>query len=191
MKKDSINTVNISVLEIPFDRPIASALGTYIGSDYVLVELTTAQNITGTGFCMSLDRRGTRAVVSYLEEELVPLVIGEEVADPGSLWSKMWSVNKARMRGGVGVHALSAIDTAVWDAFAITKNISLSSMLGKKIDEVIVYGSGGWLSLSDKELIQEAENYKKLGISAYKIKIGGERDKERLSLLKKEIGHLG
>ena len=92
------------------------------------------------------------------------------------------------MRGGVGVHALSAIDTAVWDAYAISKNISLSSMLGKKIDEIPVYGSGGWLSLSDKELIKEGENYRKLGISAYKIKIGGERDKERLSLLKEEMG---
>jgi L-alanine-DL-glutamate epimerase-like enolase superfamily enzyme len=188
MKTNSITAVSISVLEIPFDKPIASALGTYIGSDYVLVELTTKQNITGTGFCMSLDRRGTKAVVSYLEEELVPLVIGLEITDPRSLWSKMWSVNKARMRGGVGVHALSAIDTAVWDAYAISKNISLSSMLGKKIDEVPVYGSGGWLSLSDKELIKEGENYRKLGISAYKIKIGGERDKERLSLLKEEMG---
>ncbi len=113
MKTNSITTVSISVLEIPFDKPIASALGTYIGSDYVLVELTTKQNITGTGFCMSLDRRGTKAVVSYLEEELVPLVIGLEITDPRSLWSKMWSVNKARMRVG---------DRGVWGRHGWTED---------------------------------------------------------------------
>ena len=116
MVSDIVSSIAVSVLEVPFDKPIRSALGTYTGSDYVVVELRTESGNTGFGYSTSLDRRGTKAVVSYIETDLIPLALGQDVTQPVALWQRMWSPNKARMRGGVGVHALSAVDTAVWDA---------------------------------------------------------------------------
>ena len=156
---DIISSIAVSVLEVPFDKPIRSALGTYIGSDYVVVELRTESGNTGFGYSTSLDRRGTKAVVSYIETALAPLALGQDVAQPAVLWQRMWSPNKARMRGGVGVHALSALDTAVWDAAAKIQNQPLATLLGGTRDRIDVYGSGGWLSLSDEELVSEAQGH--------------------------------
>ena len=72
MVSDIVSSIAVSVLEVPFDKPIRSALGTYIGSDYVVVELRTESGNTGLGYSTSLDRRGTKAVVSYIETDLVP-----------------------------------------------------------------------------------------------------------------------
>ncbi len=188
MTTDIISSIAVSVLEVPFDKPIRSALGTYVGSDYVVVELQTASGVRGYGYTMSLDRRGTKAVVSYIENELTPLALDQHVSAPATLWNRMWSPNKARMRGGVGVHALSAVDTAVWDVTAKLKELPLATLLGGTRETIEAYGSGGWLSLSDDELIEEAQSHAENGITGYKIKIGGPRDPERIELLRKEMG---
>lgn len=188
MPHTTITSVTTSVLEIPFEKPIASALGTYVGADWVVVGLETSDGLTGYGYSMSLDRRGTKAVVSYVENDLAPLAVGQDAGLPEALWQRLWSPNKARMRGGVGVHALSAVDTAVWDAAAKTAGLSLNRMLGGHRQRVPVYGSGGWLSLSDAELMAEAQAHAAAGINAYKIKIGGGRDEERVDLLRREMG---
>ena len=187
MSVTPISEINVSVLEVPFDKPIQSALGRYIGSDWVVVEMR-AGDVTGFGYSMSLDRRGTKAVVAYIEDELAPLVVGKDVGAPEAAWQTMFAPNKARLRGGVGVHALSAVDTACWDIAAKLAGISLNRMIGGYAQEVGVYGSGGGLSLSDEELVAEAQSHATNGITAYKIKIGGGRDEERVALLRAEMG---
>ena len=102
----AVSQIFVSVLEVPFEKPITSALGTYIGSDYVVVELQTTDGIVGYGYTMSLDRRGTKAVVSYIENELTPLALRQDVKRPTALWQRMWSPNKARMRALLGDHIL-------------------------------------------------------------------------------------
>ena len=86
MPDSAVSQIFVSVLEVPFEKPITSALGTYIGSDYVVVELQTTDGIVGYGYTMSLDRRGTKAVVSYIENDLTPLALRQDVKRPAALW---------------------------------------------------------------------------------------------------------
>jgi len=60
--------------------------------------------------------------------------------------------------------------------------------LGNHNHSAPVYGAGGWLALSDEQLYREAAGFLEKGISLYKIKIGGDRDKERIVFLKREFG---
>jgi L-alanine-DL-glutamate epimerase-like enolase superfamily enzyme len=53
---------------------------------------------------------------------------------------------------------------------------------------VPVYGSGGWHTLSDEELLEECQGFASQGITAYKFKIGTSRDEERIGLLRREMG---
>ncbi|MDP7625181.1 MAG: mandelate racemase/muconate lactonizing enzyme family protein [Rhodospirillales bacterium] len=182
-----ISDINVSVLEVPFDKPIQSALGRYVGSDWVVVEMR-AEDVVGYGYSMSLDRRGTKAVVSYIENELAPMANGQDAAAPEAVWQTMFAPNKARLRGGVGVHALSAVDTASWDVAARLAGVSLNRMIGGYAQTADVYGSGGWLSLSDEELVAEAQRHAANGITNYKLKIGGARDQARVGLLRREMG---
>jgi L-alanine-DL-glutamate epimerase-like enolase superfamily enzyme len=51
-----------------------------------------------------------------------------------------------------------------------------------------VYGSGGWHSLNDIELVAECERFAAMGITAYKYKIGSEADLRRTETLRKAMG---
>lgn len=127
-------------------------------------------------------------MAAYLADELVPLILRRDALDPDALWQRLWSPNKARMRAGPGVWALSALDIAIWDIHAKHRGQSLHAVLGGTRRRVPVYGSGGWHDLTDTELVAECEAFASQGIRAYKYKIGSERDEERTRILRSAMG---
>lgn len=175
-------------MPIPLRRPISSSLGTYHTVECVSVRLETDDGPSGVGFTMGLGGSWSAAVASYITDELAPAVVGQSVGAPEALWHRMWAPNKARMRAGLGVWALSAVDIAVWDVIGKLAGMSVHRMLGGFRDLVPVYGCGGWHDLTDTELVAECEAFAAQGITAYKYKIGSPRDLERTSLLRSAMG---
>ncbi|HEY5649995.1 MAG TPA: mandelate racemase/muconate lactonizing enzyme family protein [Acidimicrobiia bacterium] len=183
-----IRSVEAQPMPIPLRRPISSSLGTYETVECVVVRLITEGGPSGVGFTMGLGGSWSAAVASYINDELAPAVIGRDVSSPEAVWHRMWAPNKARMRAGLGVWALSAVDIAVWDVIGKAAGMSIHSLLGGFRNPVPVYGSGGWHDLTDEELVAECETFAALGITAYKYKIGSSRDVERTSLLRSAMG---
>lgn len=73
--------------------------------------------------------------------------------------------------------------------FAKIEKKSLSQLLGNQSTEwVRVYGTTGWLSLSEKELINECEKYASLGINAFKIRLGHPDDYQRVRAVREAMG---
>lgn len=183
-----IRSVETVRLQLPLARPISSALGEYRHVDCVVVTIHTVDGPSGIGFNAGLGGAAGAALVPYIEEELAPLAVGADALAPEALWARLWGPNKARMRGGLGVWALSAIDIACWDIVAKAAGMPLHRLLGGYRDRVPVYGSGGWHSLTDVELVAECEAFAGQGITAYKYKVGTHRDRERTQLLRREMG---
>ena len=117
MSELPITSIVARPMPIPLRRPISSSLGTYTSVEGVVVSLHTPDGPDGVGFTMGLGGAWSRAVASYINDELAPLVTGLDALSPEAVWHHMWSPNKARMRAGLGVWALSAVDIATWDAF--------------------------------------------------------------------------
>ncbi|MDF2876740.1 MAG: mandelate racemase/muconate lactonizing enzyme family protein, partial [Sporomusa sp.] len=87
--------------------------------------------------------------------------------------------------------ATATINVAMWDAWAKSLNQPIWKLFGKTVNCVPIYGSGGWLSYSDEELIDEVMDYKKRGFAAVKVKVGSpevERDIERLRKVRAAVG---
>ncbi|MDA1000515.1 MAG: mandelate racemase/muconate lactonizing enzyme family protein [bacterium] len=183
-----IRALEAKGLQIPLERPIASALGTYTHVDCVATFLHTEGGPTGYGLTMGLGGSAGKAIVPYIEHELAPLALGQDALAPEALWQRLWGPNKARMRGGLGLYSLSAVDIACWDVVAKVANLPLHTLVGGFKKEVPVYGSGGWHTLSDGELVAECEMFAAKGIGAYKMKIGSTRDEERVALIRENMG---
>jgi len=84
---------------------------------------------------------------------------------------------------------LAAIDIAAWDLFAKVENKPLHQLLSNQsVNSVRVYGTTGWLSLSEKELISECEKYAAQGINGFKIRLGHPNDYERVAAVRKAMG---
>lgn len=184
----AIRAIDVHEIPIPLRRPISSSLGTYTDMNCVVVYLHTEGGLRGCGFTMGLGGAWSSAVAAYLRNELSPLALGQDSLRPEALWERLWGPNKARMRAGLGVWALSAIDIACWDVVAKAAALPLHTLLGGYRHEVPVYGSGGWHDLTDTELVSECQTFANQGITAYKYKIGSDRDLERTALLREEMG---
>ena len=183
-----ITGVEATAFTVPHTTPIGSALGTYDGAGWVVVHVHTADGPTGCGFTMGLDTRGNAPVLACIEHDLAPLALGQDALAPEALWRAMWAPMKPRMRAGIGLQALSAIDIACWDIVAKSAGLPLNRLLGGYRQDVPVYGSGGWATMDDGALVAECQAFAEQGITAYKLKIGGPRDLERVALLRREMG---
>lgn len=183
-----ITSVEATPVALPLTTPISSALGTYTHVPGAVVRVLTEGGVEGVGFNLGLGGASGRAVATYITDELAPLAIGQDALAPEAVWQRLWGPNKPRMRGGIGVWALSAVDIAIWDIVAKVAGLPLHTLLGGHRRQVPVYGSGGWHSLSDDQLVSECEAFAALGIHSYKFKIGSPRDEERTALLRKAMG---
>ncbi len=88
--------------------------------------------------------------------------------------------------------AMSSVNISMWDAWGKVNAQPVWRMLGASRTEVPVYGSGGWLSYTDEELIDEVSGYKARGFQAVKIKVGAKeqgRDMHRLRLVHEAVGN--
>lgn len=93
---------------------------------------------------------------------------------------------------GIQKWAYATVNVAMWDAWAKTLDTPIWKLLGNHNDKAPVYGSGGWLSYSDEELINEVAGYKNRGFQAVKIKVGSDiknRDIERLTKVREAVGN--
>ena len=63
-------------------------------------------------------------------EGLAGIVTGETVDDPRRLWDAMYARTEWHGRTGATIHAISALDIAIWDLFARSKGVPLHEALG-------------------------------------------------------------
>ncbi|OGL64021.1 MAG: hypothetical protein A3J27_05855 [Candidatus Tectomicrobia bacterium RIFCSPLOWO2_12_FULL_69_37] len=183
-----IRALEAKRLKIPLAKPFSSSLGVYKHVDCVAVLVHTEGGPSGTGYTTVLGGEGGAAMAAYVRDELGPLTIGQDALAPEALWHRMWGPNKARLRAGLGVYALSAVDIALWDIVGKAAGMPLNRLFGGYRQCVPAYGSGGWHTLTDAELMDEAQGAAEKGMTGYKFKIGTPRDRERIAMLRKEMG---
>src|SRR5690606_30387894 len=97
-------------------------------------------------------------LIATVEKQWVPLLLQKAINEPADL-QNILPDHFPSEANKYYYHLLSAIDIACWDAWLQTNNTSLSKWLNVKTTHVKVYGSGGWLSYSDRELIKECQDY--------------------------------
>jgi L-alanine-DL-glutamate epimerase-like enolase superfamily enzyme len=196
-----IESVEVESLLIPFsDSPARRFASSPTqrgnpGISVTTVYLHTEHGPTGFGYTVQIGSKAGNAIASYIRDELAPSIIGADALAPEAVWQRMWGSNKSRMRGGIGVHALSALDIACWDVTAKAAGLPLHSILGGFRRDVAVYGSGGTPNYLDSELIDECRYFADQGFTSYKFKVGEgsvyaghSSDIDRIAMLRKEVG---
>lgn len=111
-------------------------------------------------------------VKKAIDDWLAPLIIGEDPFDYAYLWEKMYRRTHAWGRKGIGMTAISAIDLAIWDLMGKLSGKPVFKLLGGRTKEKIpVYYSKLYSGAVDA-MQAEAEEAKKHGYSAYKMRFG-------------------
>ena len=75
------------------------------------------------------------APYNRLAEGLAGIVTGQTVDDPRRLWDEMYARTQWYGRRGAAVHAISALDIAIWDLFARSRGVPVCNALGERRHE--------------------------------------------------------
>ncbi len=173
-------------------HPIADATHQISDIAFYVVELTTEQGVSGQGYLLSF-HYSPNGIEGALKD-VRNLVLSKNYAVYETLRMKKDFDQEMEYFGNKGLQrwAAGAVNVAMWDAWGRTLGQPVWKLLGSNGKKIPVYGSGGWLSYSDEELVEEALDYKKRGFQAIKIKVGSpdiERDLRRLAKVREAIGN--
>jgi L-alanine-DL-glutamate epimerase-like enolase superfamily enzyme len=133
--------------------------------------------------------------VPVITGPMAEVIVGRPLLDVPARWLAMQQRFRNLGRPGLASCALSAVDIALWDAAAQHLDVPVSRLLGRCRDEVPVYGSGGFTSLSEDELVDQLRNWvTRQQLPRVKIKIGEgwgsriDRDLDRIRLARHTVG---
>jgi L-talarate/galactarate dehydratase len=194
----SVASIESALFRVPLKRPVAGssarpgATPRPLSSwDVIAVRIRAENGVEGLGLTYEL-RAGGEAVLAALRHDLEPLVLGADCWATERIWERLYWATYNAGRRGTYIHALSALDIALWDAKACACGVSLARMLGADRRSVPLYESdSGWLSLSLKELVRENARAAERGLRAVKIMVGAPEpgeDERRVAAVRDAIG---
>lgn len=189
-----ITRVLSELLHVPLSRPRASPTEASAGRlnhiIVLLVHVHTDAGLTGLGFAYALQGSG-RAMLALAEDDLAPLVVGEDPLDHERLAAKVYWRLQTIGRRGLVQQVYSAIDVALWDLKGKAAGLPLYKLLGGARESTAVYGSDtAWLWMSPEEILDASRPYLDQGMMGIKVKVGAdpEADAERLTQLREALG---
>lgn len=117
------------------------------GRNFVTVKVITDEGLYGIGDGTVNGRE--KAVVAYLEDHVIPTLIGRDPARIEDIWQYLYRGAYWR-RGPITMAAISAIDMALWDIKAKAAGMPLYQLLGgASRDKVMVYKHVGGMSIEE------------------------------------------
>jgi hypothetical protein len=144
------------------------------------VEITTDKGISGIGY-------GGPGAGYVIEKHLIKLLLGEDPFNVEQLWDIMWRSTLYYGRKGMAVHAISAVDNALWDLIGKALGMPVYKLLGGETKARIpAYCTGN-------DLEQHVEfGFKKLKLAVpYGPADGREGMKKNVELVKRARDLLG
>jgi L-alanine-DL-glutamate epimerase-like enolase superfamily enzyme len=184
-----IEKLDVSVYTVPTEEPESDGTLTWTATTVVVAE-PSAGGRTGLGFSYA-----TGACARLIKDVLEEAVVGQDAMDVGRCWSAMVRSIRNIGRPGVASMAIAAVDIALWDLKAKLAELPLVKLLGQVHDDVAVYGSGGFTSLTDDQLAAQLGGWvHDQGIPRVKMKVGQawgsrpDRDLERAQVARAAIG---
>ncbi|GAA4948065.1 D-galactonate dehydratase family protein [Streptomonospora halophila] len=136
--------------------------------NFVTLKLTTADGVTGLGDATLNGRES--AVVAYLRDHVVPLLIDRDESRIEDTWQFLYRGAYWR-RGPVTMAAIAAVDTALWDIKGKVAGLPVYQLLGGASREgLLAYGHASGRSL--EELFDSIRDHQEQGYRAIRVQTG-------------------
>ncbi|MEX1216454.1 D-mannonate dehydratase ManD [Saccharospirillum sp.] len=146
----------------------AKVIVTCPGRNFVTLKLETDEGISGIGDATLNGRE--MSVVAYLEEYILPALIGKDPQRIEDIWQYLYRGAYWR-RGPVTMTAIAAVDVALWDIKAKVAGMPLYQLLGgKSREKVMVYSHATGLDIDS--CLNEVRKKVELGYKAVRVQCG-------------------
>ncbi|MFP1131903.1 D-mannonate dehydratase ManD [Asticcacaulis sp. W401b] len=146
----------------------AKVIVTCPGRNFVTLKILTDEGVYGIGDATLNGRE--LSVVSYLEDHVIPCLIGRDPQQIEDIWQYLYRGAYWR-RGPVTMSAVSAVDMALWDIKGKIAGLPVYQLLGgRSRTGVIVYGHANGTTIENT--IEVAQEYKAMGYKAIRLQCG-------------------
>lgn len=146
----------------------AKVIVTCPGRNLVTLKIETDSGIYGIGDATLNGRE--LAVVSYLQDHVIPTLIGKDPHRIEDIWQYLYRGAYWR-RGPISMTAIAAVDVALWDIKAKIAGLPLYQLLGgKSREKVMVYGHATGLDIDS--CLEEVQRHVSLGYKAVRVQCG-------------------
>jgi L-alanine-DL-glutamate epimerase-like enolase superfamily enzyme len=184
-----VDRLDVGVYTVPTGEPESDGTFTWTETTVVVAEPHAGGQV-GLGFTYA-----TGACATLIHEVLNDVVVGADPMDVPGVWADMVAAIRNLGRPGIASMAIAAVDVGLWDLKARLLGQPLCRLLGMARDQVPVYGSGGFTSYTDEELIEQLTGWAEGdGIPRVKMKVGTawgtrpRRDLERVARVRQALG---
>jgi L-alanine-DL-glutamate epimerase-like enolase superfamily enzyme len=143
------------------------------GQDALIIKVETDAGITGLGEVDS-NPLGAKGIIDgpfshTTAAGLASLVIGEDPFETEKIWHKMYRGNIYGGRRGVGLHAMSGIDMALWDIKGKALGLPVWKLLGGGFHQKIRCYASSLFGHTPKATGELARRYADQGFTAVKF----------------------
>ncbi len=186
-----ITSYSLYTAKRTLEKPIADATHTLTEISFIVLRIQLESGIVGESYLLSF-QYSPLAIAGALKD-VGEMLLGEECSNTVKVFEKIGQANEYFGLEGINRWAQGAYNIAMWDAWCKKLGQPIWKVLGTYTTQIPIYGSGGWISYSVEELIDEVSNYKARGFKAVKIKVGKpdwKEDLERLRLVREAVGDI-
>jgi len=174
LEKLTVESIHARPVVVTLRRPIVNRLTTVEDWPLILIDLITAEGVTGRSYLEPYVVNAMRYLIPALED-LADLLKGRAVA-PFDLFDSARESLRYVGYGGQSLIAVSGLDMAAWDALAKAADVPLCVLLGGSVGSVPAYNSNGlWLKEPEALTQEAAELVTEGGFSALKLRLGRAR----------------
>ncbi|HEY1257626.1 MAG TPA: mandelate racemase/muconate lactonizing enzyme family protein [Stellaceae bacterium] len=187
-----IDKVEAIPVEVPLKK-VFSGSGYRVDSRCTIVtRISTAGGLASEVYNGD-NRAHGRAIVRIVEDELAPMLIGENASQIEKLWAKMFPLAHPNRDRKLVMEAIACVDTALWDLLGKSLGVNVSTLLGGFCERLPIIAIAGYYEdgKTPADLAREMEWLRGQGMAGCKVKVGGlsaEADAERVAACRAGAG---
>jgi mandelate racemase len=180
----TIRRVRARGIDLELARPVETAAGMMRTAPLVLVDVETADGITGRGYLRTYTATALDPLVRLVEN--VGELIAGRPAEPAAVAQQLDA--HFRLIGPQGLTGMAAagIDMALWDALAQARDVPLVTLLGGEPRPIPAYAS--LRSMRPAVAAAEAEELLALGFTGLKVKVAAGAELETIRAVRGAAG---
>jgi L-rhamnonate dehydratase len=163
-----ITRVHARALHIEFPIGVLGITDTQ-SMNCVFTEVETDDGHIGYGFSAITN---VEVVATAINKVAGPAILGDDPVATERVWDKLYWLLCPRGQGGHGMHAIAAIDVALWDIKGKALGLPLWRLLGGARKKVPVYATFGFGFFDRDQLGDAAKHWIGLGFDKIKMTVG-------------------
>ena len=164
----TIQDIRARAVIAPLARPLRTASGSIEVSPLILLDVLTAEGITGNAYLFAYTPAMLKPLLALIEE-LKPALVGKPLVPVARMQQLQRQFCLLGVQGLLGM-VISTLDMAYWDALGKAANVPVVQLLGGEPLPIWAYDSYGMVDpVKDRQAL---EGSLKQGFRAIKIKAG-------------------